>query len=395
VAARDAEVLVVGAGPVGLALALDLQRRGRSVILLEARATRPLGSRAIGIHPPSLRYLQQLGVVEALLAQGTRVERGIARGAGGDLGHLDFGQLAPPYPFVLTVPQPVSEGVLRAALVGCAPDALHCGQGVVGVEQERASVAVVTADASGVRRTWRGGLLVACDGHRSDLRGLLGVGWRGGAYRDRFAMADLPDDDPRLAARDALVALSGAGVVEAFPLPGGLRRWVVRLPDGDALVEQLAPPALAAWVAAAAAERTGLRPGAELRGAASTFGVERYLATEMAVGRVLLAGDAAHVVSPIGGQGMNLGWLDAAAYAAVIDRSLDRPGAELERGLARVAAQRRDRARLALLRAHRNTLLGRPRSGLAARARDALLRGYLRPPWAHFARASFTMGGLA
>jgi len=391
----DAEVLVVGAGPVGLALALDLAARGRAPLVLEARTGRPPGNRAIGIHPPSLAYLQRLGVAAELIGRGVPVRRGRAWGAQRPLGVLDFGRLGPPFPFVLTVPQPESEGTLRGALEARAPGSVRLGERLVAIEAGADSVRVTSRTLAGAERTYRTAVVVACDGRESTVRSLLGGGWRGAPYPDRFAMADLADDDPRLAPDEALVALTTAGVVEAFPLPAGVRRWVVRLAAGEGLAEGSAPAAIAGWVAARVAQRSGFAPAARLLGGASTFGVERRLADRFAFGRVLLAGDAAHVVSPIGGQGMNLGWLDAAGYAAAIDLHLDGPGERLQRALATVAGERRRRARIALARAHRNTLLGRPLSPGFAGLRDALLWGYLRPPLAGLARASFTMGGLA
>jgi len=393
---RDAEVLVIGAGPVGMAAALDLALRGRAVRLLEARATRPPGSRAIGVHPPGLAVLRRLGVAEALLSAGWPVRRGRAWGAARPLGTLDLDGLPPPHPFVLTVPQSVTERALRDALARVAPDALELGARVEGVWQDAGGVTLLGHGPDGGPRRWRADAAVACDGRDGPVRAALGVRRRGGPYPDRFAMADLGDGEGVGLARDeALVHLHRDGVVEGFPLPGGVRRWVVRLAPGDAPPPPDAGRALAAWVAERVARRTGLHPPPGLAGSASVFGVERWLADRFAVGRVALAGDAAHVLSPIGGQGMNLGWLDAAAIAAAVDEGLAAGGAALPAALERVARHRRTAARRAIARAAANTALGRPRGALAAVARDAGLTRLLRPPWAAWARSRFTMGGLA
>jgi len=421
----DADVVVVGAGPVGTALALDLALRGRSVRLLEARASRPPGSRAIGVHPPGLAVLERLGVAEALLAVGARVRRGRAVGALRPLGTLDFGALPPPYPFVLTAPQERIETLLSEALLRVAPAGLERGARVLRVEQGVGSVELHGVAADGGARRWRARVVVGCDGRDGVVRAAIGVGRRGGPYPDRYAMADLADGalarhadgalvvpaadealgapaaDEALgapAADEALVVLHRDGVVEGFPLPGGVRRWVVRATDDDPAPYKTTPTDVARWVALRVARRVGVAPPPRLVGSASVFGVERWLADRFAVGRVALAGDAAHVLSPIGGQGMNLGWLDAAAWASAIDAALadEAAGARgaLAVALAVVGGRRRAAARRAIARAAWNTGLGRPCGAAAAALRDAALVRLLRPPWAGVARRRFTMAGL-
>jgi 2-polyprenyl-6-methoxyphenol hydroxylase-like FAD-dependent oxidoreductase len=393
VRSEETDVLVVGGGPVGTALALDLVRRGRRVRVLEARADAPAGSRAIGIHPPGLAVLDRLGVAATLVAAGRAVRVGRARGVRGALGAVRFDAPGAAWPFVLTVPQAVTEATLRAALAAADPAALVLGVRAAGVRLEGDAVLVDGVAGDGTRPRWRAAAVVGADGRDGSVRRALGVGRRGGPYPDRYAMADLADDPERFAADEAWVVLHPDGVVEGFPLPGGVRRWVVRWRGATDALRDRSPSELAALVAAEAGRRLGVPLAGALRGSASAFGVERWSAVRYAVGRVALVGDAAHVVSPIGGQGMNLGWLDAAAVADALDAGLDQgdPGPFL----ARASADRRRAARRAIARAEAHTALGRPVGPLAGVVRDALLAAALRPPFAARTRGRFVMEGLA
>jgi 2-polyprenyl-6-methoxyphenol hydroxylase-like FAD-dependent oxidoreductase len=391
VTVETVDVLVVGGGPVGVAAALDLVRRGRRVRVLEARGRAPAGSRAIGIHPPGLAVLDRLGVAADLVAAGRRVRVGRAIGVRGPLGAVRFDLPGAAWPFVLTVPQAVTEATLRAALAAADPNALVTGVRVDRIHADRDAV-VVEGSGGGARRAWRAAALVGADGRDGVVRRAIGVGRRGGAYRDHYAMADLADDPSRFAPDEAWVALHADGVAEGFPLPGGIRRWVVRWRGAADALRDRTPEEIATRVAAEAGRRLGHPLVDGLRGSASAFGIERWSADRYAVGRVALVGDAAHVVSPIGGQGMNLGWLDAAAVADALDEGLGQ--GDPSPALARAGACRRRAAHRAIARAAAHTALGRPVGPLAGAVRDVLLATALRPPLVARMRGRFVMEGL-
>lgn len=390
-ARRGAPVLVVGAGPVGLLLATRLLTLGIPTRLVEQRAAPGAGSRAIGVHAPGLAALASVGAEAAVRSAGVRILEGRALGARGALGTLVFDHGTP----VLAVPQASTEAALAAAL------AEHGGVVERGVALTSLTpvgddvVEVGLLGATGAM-TARAALVVGCDGRDSLVRQLASIPTCGGAYRDRYLMADLADVTdlgPR-----AEIRLHPDGLMESFPLPGGWRRVVVRV--DDACARRWPPPdrsvaALAAGVCELALQRSGVRYDAAGARMASAFGVERALARRFASGRVVLAGDAAHVISPIGGQGMNLGWLDAVALAEAVARADSGSGPGLAAELAAYARRRRRAARIALRRAEWNMRLGRPHGRWRARLRDELLERALQPPWSRRLQGAFTMRGLA
>jgi 2-polyprenyl-6-methoxyphenol hydroxylase-like FAD-dependent oxidoreductase len=359
------EVLVVGAGPVGLALAADLRARGVDVEVVERRVDAGGGTRAIGIHSPALTLLEACGATDGIRAEAVRIDRGEARADGRVLAEIRFESLRARHPYVAALPQGDTMRVLSALAppvqAGTAVLALqHDGGGVRaevsgpdGRSEIRAAVVVV---ASG----WAGRELVYRDG-----------AVRTHHYPDRYVMADVVASGGPV----ARVHLERGGVVESFPLPGGRRRlvaWAGSTEVGDA----------DGFLREAVVVRTGIE--VDIAGA-SIFGVRRAVAPALRRGRIVVVGDAGHEVSPIGGQGMNLGLLDALTLSPLL-ASWVRRGHDA--GLARWERDRLASARHAARLAFLNTLLGRAAGPTAHALRTGALRTLLRGPGgAAFTRA--------
>ncbi|MBT1004069.1 FAD-dependent monooxygenase [Paenarthrobacter sp. DKR-5] len=377
------DVVIVGGGPVGLYLGILLLQRGLSIAVLEQRATAPAHSKAIGIHPPALEALDRAEVARDLVAAGVKIDRGVALSNGREIARLSFDRPGMQPPFILSVPQWRTEAVLERRLRALDPGALVRGARVGRVEH-RSTHAVVSADRAGSLEKFEARFVIGADGARSAVRAGLGIRAPERVHPDAYLMGDFAD--PGTNRTTAVLHLEAAGVVESFPLPEGMRRWVVRMPSA---VIGAAPEDLSAIVHA----RTGISPDPRTSTMLSSFTPRTTIARNSVQGRTVLIGDAAHEVSPIGGQGMNLGWLDAAALAPLLTAASARgsagPGAA---DFLRYEADRRRAALTAARRAHVNMLLGRPLPPDVVKARDALLRSLFgAPPVAAWATRRFTM----
>ncbi|GMA29557.1 FAD-dependent oxidoreductase [Arenivirga flava] len=366
------DVIVIGGGPVGMLAAGRLHRAGLDVVVLERRAEAAPGSRAIGIHAPVLAALESSGLTERLLDGALRVDRGEARSGGRLLGTVRFDRLPTRFPFVATLPQSATE----AALAADAPE-VRRSVAVTSVRNDGDRVRVETDGEALLARV----AIVAAGTRARDLVYRPGA-LRVRRYPDQYLMADLAAPGGPV----AVVHLDGGGVLESFPLPDGRRRFVA----WDASPTDDAPDARTERMRVALDQR-GERTAAAGLELATAFRVRRVVAPSLVRGGVIVIGDTAHEVSPIGGQGMNLGLLDAATLAPVVAawlRSGRRPDAELARWERDRITSARTAARLATM----NTALGRPLGQTADAWRRAVLGGVLRSPAGGVLAKAYAMG---
>lgn len=392
------DVLIVGGGPTGLVLAGLLAQHGIDVVVLERRTRPRQYSRAIGLHPPALAVLSTLNVEATALAEGLRVVSGTAISRGRRLGSLSFEQAWPERPFVLTLPQNRTESLLAQRLAALAPAALHSGWEVTDIHDAstnpgettaRPWVHVTARATNGTQHQWRAAIVVGADGPRSIVRQSTGIRLAAQTLRDTYIMGDFAQTpaadhgDPST----ATVYLEPGGVVESFPLPGRMCRWVAH--TGTQLVTESAEV-----LTRIIAERTGERVDPMTSTMLSAFHVHRRLAQEMVCGRCLIIGDTAHEISPIGGQGLTLGWLDAFEVVPLLARVVVDGNTAALQELPQFRAFQRARmktARAAARQAELNMALGRPMPISAAVIRDAALRTVLATGLSHRLARAFTM----
>jgi 2-polyprenyl-6-methoxyphenol hydroxylase-like FAD-dependent oxidoreductase len=294
------DVAIVGAGPTGLALAVTLASAGVEFVIVDRLAEGRNTSRAAVVHARTLEVLDDLGASAELIARGIPVTRFAVRDGSRRLLTVPFDGLPTPHPYTLMVPQYETEAVLLDRLRELGGD-VHRPWEVDTIVQgdDGVTLTMSTGETLGARYA------VGADGMDSIVRQRAGIGFSGSAYAESFVLADVA---MRWAPGPEEVSLifAAAGLTVVAPLPGGRYRVVATVDD--------APPSPdLAFVQRLLDDRAPGRAEVSSLAWSSRFRVHHRVAEQYRAGRLLLAGDAAHVHSPAGGQGMNTGIQDAYA----------------------------------------------------------------------------------
>jgi 2-polyprenyl-6-methoxyphenol hydroxylase-like FAD-dependent oxidoreductase len=357
---RELPVLVVGAGPTGLAAALELARNGRAVRIVDKYATRSQHSKAIGVNARTLELMEPSGVTERFLASGLRLRRFHFRSGDRLLATVELSRVRHRYNFMLALLQAETERILEQRLAEHGT-MVEWSTECTGLEPASDRVRA-TLVANGESQTVEAPYLIGADGAHSTVRHALGLPFRGTIDPSEWWLVDVRMDWPFGMAELNLFARPAA-VLGVIPIEPGLFRLVSNgpeplnmLPSGASVHEEV-------W--------------------RSAFRISYRQVDTYQVGRVFLAGDAAHVHSPVGARGMNLGIEDGTVLARkMIEGTLDSYSAERHPFGARVIRQTRALTRLVTAR-----------NPLGRWLRDQLFAHVIGPiPWVQRALARRVLG---
>ena len=339
---QEHQVVIVGAGPTGLTLGAELWRRGVRPLILDRLEEGSNTSRAAVVHARTLEVLTPLGVTTELLAAGVIVPTFRVRDRGKILTSISFKDLPTEFPFTLMCPQNVTESILLRRLESLGGTVVRPCE-VTGIRTHPDGVEV-DYSVAGVIHTIFTRWLVGCDGGHSVVRESAGVPFEGSTYEENFILADVAMDWP-IDREEVSLFFSEKGLVVVAPLPLDHFRIVATVQeaaerpsrdDFQQLLIERGPPE----------GKINIR---EMTWS-SRFRVSHKVAGSFRKGNVLLAGDAAHVHSPAGGQGMNTGIQDAVALAEAlvavsssVDTSVLDAWATKRRQIARSIVQLTDR----------------------------------------------------
>ena len=305
----DTDVLVVGAGPTGLMLAIQLARRGVQTLIIDRHSGPTLQTRALGVQARTLEIYSHLGIIDQALALGKRTVAAELwtqgrRAARVPLG--DIGRDLSPYPFVLILGQDDNERLLGDALQSLGVT-IQWNTELIGIEQETDQVTAMVKQADGSIRKVTAAWMAGCDGAHSAVRELNGIAFRGAPYEHVFFIADTQATGP-MVPEELNVYLWREGFHLFFPMRGtdhwrlvGILPPSLRRKDNLAFEEVI--PSLH--------QEAGTELSFKACSWFSTYRIHHRRAERFRHRRCFLLGDAAHIHSPVGAQGMNTGLQDA------------------------------------------------------------------------------------
>lgn len=306
------DVLIVGAGPTGLVLALWLTRLGVRVRIVDTTAEPATTSRAVAVQARTLEFYRQFGLADTVFARGREVSAANLWVAGRQVAHLSFGDMGAgisPYAYAFILPQDEHERLLvdRLAAAGVLVDR---ETDLVTFDDRGDRIVATLAHPDGRQETCEAAFIAGCDGAHSRVRETLDIGFGGGTYAHLFYVADVDARGPVMNG-EVHVALDRTDFLAMFPLTGAERARLV----GTVREESIRRGGTLTWNDVGRRVIEWLRIDIGRVNWFSTYHVHHRVAASFQRGRAFLLGDAAHVHSPVGGQGMNTGIGDAVNLA--------------------------------------------------------------------------------
>jgi 2-polyprenyl-6-methoxyphenol hydroxylase-like FAD-dependent oxidoreductase len=308
----DTEVLIVGAGPTGLVLALWLTALGVGVRIIDEAPEAGTTSRALAVQPRTLELYRQLDLASAVVERGQRVPAVNLWARGAHAARMPFaalGERLTAFPFMLIYPQDEHEALLAARLRALGVTVERRTQ-LLGFSDDDTRISARLRSGDGSERSCTARYLAGCDGARSTVRVSVGTGFPGGTYRHLFYVADIEGAGPAVNG-ELHVDLDEADFLAVFPLAGAGRARLV----GTVRDERADRPESLHFDDVSHRALEHLKLTARKVNWFSTYHVHHRVTEHFRRGRAFLLGDAAHIHSPAGGQGMNTGIGDAVNLA--------------------------------------------------------------------------------
>jgi 2-polyprenyl-6-methoxyphenol hydroxylase-like FAD-dependent oxidoreductase len=309
---RDTDVLIVGAGPTGLVLALWLTRLGVRVRIVDKTAEAGTTSRALGVQARTLEFYSQMGLAEAVVERGRQILAANLWVTGKKVARAVFGEMGAglsPFPYALIYPQDEHERLLIQRLAESGVDVERSTE-LVDFEDAPGGARAHLKRADGTLETCVAAYLAGCDGAHSSVREALKIGFPGGTYAHLFYVADVEAAGAAMNG-ELHVALDTTDFLAVFPLKSGGRARLI----GTVREDSQAPPDSLSWNDVSQRVIEWMRIDIRRVNWFSTYRVHHRVADHFRRGRAFLLGDAAHIHSPVGAQGMNTGIGDAVNLA--------------------------------------------------------------------------------
>jgi 2-polyprenyl-6-methoxyphenol hydroxylase-like FAD-dependent oxidoreductase len=308
----DTEVLIVGAGPTGLVLALWLTRLGVRVRIVDKTAEPGTTSRALAVQARTLELYRQIGLADAVIEKGRRIAAVSLWVAGKQAAHAVFGSMGAglsPFPYALIYPQDEHERLLIEQL---AEDGVKVERSteLLGFEDVTTRVLARLRCPDGAVETCTAAFIAGCDGAHSAVREALGIGFPGGTYAHLFYVADVESSGAAMNG-EVHVGLDTTDFLAVFPLKGERHARLIGTVQEDAAHQQ----DNLSWTYVSQRVIEWMHIDVARVNWFSTYRVHHRVADHFRKGRGFLLGDAAHIHSPVGGQGMNTGIGDAVNLA--------------------------------------------------------------------------------